>query len=83
MTTNVQEISEKVKEQNAIIAQLRNEISKNIVGQQYMIDRMLIGLFSNGHILLEGVPGLAKTLAVTSLAQAIQATFNRIQFTPD
>ena len=83
MTTNVQEISEKVKEKNAIIAQLRNEISKNIVGQQYMIDRMLIGLFSNGHILLEGVPGLAKTLAVTSLAQAIQATFNRIQFTPD
>ena len=83
MTTNVQEISEKVKEQNAIVAQLRNEISKNIVGQQYMIDRILVGLFSNGHILLEGVPGLAKTLAVTTLAQSIQATFNRIQFTPD
>lgn len=83
MTTNVQEISEKVKEQSAVVAQLRSEIAKNIVGQQYMIDRLLIGLFSNGHILLEGVPGLAKTLAVTTLAQSIQATFNRIQFTPD
>ncbi|RLD11865.1 MAG: ATPase [Chlamydiae bacterium] len=80
---NVQEINEKVKEKNAVIGQLRNEIAKNIVGQQYMIDRLLIGLFSNGHVLLEGVPGLAKTLAVTSLAQSIQASFNRIQFTPD
>jgi len=80
---DVQEINEKVKEKNAVIGQLRNEISKNIVGQDYMINRLLIGLFSNGHILLEGVPGLAKTLAVTTLAQSIRASFSRIQFTPD
>lgn len=80
---NVQEINEKVQQKSSVIAQLRQEISKNIVGQQYMIDRLLIGLFSNGHVLLEGVPGLAKTLAVTTLAQSIQASFNRIQFTPD
>ena len=80
---NVQEINEKVKDKNVVIGQLKDEISKNIVGQQYMIDRLLIGLFSNGHVLLEGVPGLAKTLAVTTLAQTIQASFSRIQFTPD
>jgi MoxR-like ATPase len=83
MTSNVQEINEKVQQRSSVIAQLRQEIAKNIVGQQYMIDRLLIGLFSNGHVLLEGVPGLAKTLAVTTLAQSIQASFNRIQFTPD
>ena len=83
MTSNVQEINEKVQQKSSVIAELRSEISKNIVGQRYMIDRLLIGLFSNGHVLLEGVPGLAKTLAVTTLAQSIQASFNRIQFTPD
>ena len=59
------------------------EMSKVIIGQKYMVERLLIGLLSNGHILLEGVPGLAKTLAIKSLAQAVQAKFNRIQFTPD
>ncbi len=83
MNTDVQQINEKVKERSAFVNQLREEIGKNIVGQQYMIDRLLIGLLSNGHVLLEGVPGLAKTLAVTTLANTIQASFNRIQFTPD
>lgn len=80
---DVQQINEKVQEQSQVVSVLRNEIGKVIVGQQYMIDRLLIGLLSNGHILLEGVPGLAKTLCVTTLANAMQASFNRIQFTPD
>ncbi len=80
---DVRQLNEKVQQQRGIITQLRDEISKNVVGQSYMIDRMIIGMLSNGHILLEGVPGLAKTLAVTTLAKAIRATFNRIQFTPD
>jgi len=83
MNTDVQQINEKVKERSVFVNQLREEISKNIIGQQYMIDRLLIGLLSNGHVLLEGVPGLAKTLAVTTLANTIQASFKRIQFTPD
>jgi len=80
---DVQQINEKVQEQSHLVSVLRNEIGKTIVGQQYMIDRLLIGLLSNGHILLEGVPGLAKTLCVTTLANAMQASFKRIQFTPD
>jgi MoxR-like ATPase len=80
---DVQQINEKVQEQSQVVSVLRNEIGKVIVGQQYMIDRLLVGLLSNGHILLEGVPGLAKTLCVTTLANAMQASFNRIQFTPD
>lgn len=65
------------------INKIKTELSKKIIGQHYMIDRLLIGLLSNGHILLEGVPGLAKTLTIKSLAQAIDAKFSRIQFTPD
>ncbi len=65
------------------INNIKTELSKKIFGQHYMIDRLLIGLLSNGHILLEGVPGLAKTLTIKSLAQAIDAKFSRIQFTPD
>lgn len=80
---DVQQLNEKVQEHRGTITRLREEIGKNVVGQSYMIDRMIIGMLSNGHILLEGVPGLAKTLAVTTLSKAIQATFNRIQFTPD
>ncbi|NLF38343.1 MoxR family ATPase [bacterium] len=80
---DVQHINEKVREQSQFVSGIRGEMGKVIVGQQYMIDRLLIGLLSNGHILIEGVPGLAKTLAVTTLARTIQATFNRIQFTPD
>ncbi|MBL7697606.1 MAG: MoxR family ATPase [Chitinophagaceae bacterium] len=69
--------------QSAFIDKLRDEVGKVIVGQHYMLDRLLIGLLTNGHILLEGVPGLAKTLTIKSLAQAVHAKFSRIQFTPD
>ena len=81
--TDVKQIQEQVQRKSAQFAALRQEISNTIVGQSYMIDRLLIGLLSNGHILLEGVPGLAKTLCVTTLAKAVKANFKRIQFTPD
>jgi len=68
---------------NAIINELKKEISKVVIGQQEVVDGLLIGILSNGHILLEGVPGLAKTLVVKTLAQTIKANFQRIQFTPD
>lgn len=77
------ELQDKVREQSAFVETLRAELSKAIIGQQYMLDRLLLALLTNGHILLEGVPGLAKTLAIKSLAQAIDVDFNRIQFTPD
>ncbi len=80
---NVNEINEIVKEKSAFIDILKFEINKIIVGQEKMIDRLLIGLLGKGHILLEGVPGLAKTLAINTLAKAISADFSRIQFTPD
>lgn len=76
-------ISEKIKLENAVIQLLREEVSKVIVGQSYMMDRLLIGLLADGHILLEGVPGLAKTLAIKTLSDAIDVGFSRIQFTPD
>jgi MoxR-like ATPase len=76
-------VNEKIQSAGAFIDRLRTEINKVIVGQTYMIDRLLIGLLSNGHVLLEGVPGLAKTLSIKSLSQAINAAFSRIQFTPD
>lgn len=69
--------------QNSIIIQIKSELEKKIIGQKHMIDRLLIGLLSDSHILIEGVPGLAKTLAIKSLAQCINAKFSRIQFTPD
>lgn len=81
--TDVLRINELVKEQSSFVEKIRREMRKVIVGQEYMVDRLLIGLLSNGHILLEGVPGLAKTLAVTTLARTIRASFSRIQFTPD
>ncbi|MDD3049836.1 MAG: AAA family ATPase [Candidatus Cloacimonetes bacterium] len=80
---NIEEINLKVLEKSKIIDDILSEVGKVIVGQEYMIRRMLIGLLSNGHILLEGVPGLAKTLAVSTLASTIKADFKRIQFTPD
>ncbi|MBR5901041.1 MoxR family ATPase [bacterium] len=83
MNTDVKQIQEQVQSASAKFSVLRQEISNTIVGQNYMIDRLLIGLLSNGHILLEGVPGLAKTLCVTTLAKAVKANFKRIQFTPD
>lgn len=80
---DIRQINEKIQYSGVFIDRLRNEVGRVIVGQQYMLDRLLIGLLSNGHVLLEGVPGLAKTLAIKSLAQAIHAKFSRIQFTPD
>ena len=76
-------LNERVSYSGRFLENLRNEVGKVIVGQTYMLDRLLIGLLSNGHILLEGVPGLAKTMTIRSLALAIHAKFSRIQFTPD
>jgi MoxR-like ATPase len=76
-------LNERIQNAALFIDRLRAELSKVVVGQLYMVDRLMIGLLSNGHVLLEGVPGLAKTLTIKSLAQAIQAKFSRIQFTPD
>lgn len=82
-TTDIKALNEKIHQESAFVDLLNLEIGKVIVGQKYMIERLLIGLLSQGHILLEGVPGLAKTLAIKTLAQAIHAKFSRIQFTPD
>ena len=76
-------LNEKISHAGQFTDTLRKEIGHVIVGQNHMLDRLLIGLLSNGHVLLEGVPGLAKTLTIKSLAQAIHAKFSRIQFTPD
>ncbi len=83
MSINLAEINDKVKEASQWTDLLRKEISKNIVGQKYLVDRLITGILANGHLLLEGVPGLAKTLAIKTLASAAQAEFSRIQFTPD
>ncbi|MBS4028059.1 MAG: AAA family ATPase [Ignavibacteriales bacterium] len=83
MVKDIQQLNEKIKQESSFVDLLTMEIGKAIVGQKYMVERLLIGLLSNGHILLEGVPGLAKTLAVKSLAAAIDAKFQRLQFTPD
>jgi MoxR-like ATPase len=80
---DIKEINEKIQRESAFVDLLSMEMSKVIVGQKYMVERLLIGLLSNGHILLEGVPGLAKTLAIKSLANTVHAKFQRIQFTPD
>ncbi|MDR1941207.1 MAG: MoxR family ATPase [Endomicrobium sp.] len=81
--TDIAALNEKILQGSAFTAKLVNEISTVIVGQKYVVERMLIGLLSDGHILLEGLPGLAKTLSVKSLAQSIKAEYKRIQFTPD
>ena len=80
---NIKELNERIERESVFVDTLRQEMGKVIVGQQHLIDTLLIGLLSNGHILLEGVPGLAKTLAITTLAKAVDANFSRIQFTPD
>lgn len=80
---DIRQLTEKVKEKNYLFSLLRQEINKVIIGQEYMIDRLLVGLLGNGHVLLEGVPGLAKTLAIKTLADAVHGEFSRIQFTPD
>ncbi len=76
-------INELIKEKSAFVSVLKNEVKKKIVGQDYMIERILIAIFTNGHILLEGVPGLAKTLTVNTIAETMELDFKRIQFTPD
>jgi len=83
MATDVKQIGQLVQQKSAFVQTLLAEMEKVIVGQHYMLERMLVGLLANGHILLEGVPGLAKTMAVTVLSRAISAEFRRIQFTPD
>jgi len=83
MHTDIQQIQSRVEAESSFIERLTREMSSVIVGQKYLIDRLLIGILSNSHILIEGVPGLAKTLSVKTLSDAIQAKFQRIQFTPD
>jgi len=80
---DMQALGEKIDESSAFIEDIYRELEKVIVGQRYMIDRLLVGLLADGHVLLEGVPGLAKTLTVSSLAQVISTDFQRLQFTPD
>lgn len=82
-TTQIPELNERVKEASSWTTLLRQEISRVVVGQKHLIDSLIIGILSNGHVLLEGVPGLAKTLSIKTLASAIQSQFQRIQFTPD
>ncbi|MCK4892835.1 MAG: AAA family ATPase, partial [Calditrichia bacterium] len=83
MSVDIQAINEKISKESAFVEKINEEVHKVIVGQTYMIERLLVGLLCNGHILLEGVPGLAKTLAVKTLSAVIQTNFQRIQFTPD
>jgi len=82
-TIDIKSINEKIEKESAFVDLLTLEINKVIVGQKHMVERLLIGLLGQGHILLEGVPGLAKTLAITTLAKAVDGSFSRIQFTPD
>ncbi|MBH53732.1 MAG: ATPase [Opitutaceae bacterium] len=83
MSNSVIELNEKIQAAAAWVSPLRTAIGQIIIGQKYLVDRLILGLISNGHVLLEGVPGLAKTLSVKTLASAISAQFQRIQFTPD
>ncbi|WP_317900165.1 AAA family ATPase [Aurantibacillus circumpalustris] len=80
---DIKEINERIQRESAFVEMLTVEMDKVIIGQKSMVERLLIGLLSNGHILLEGVPGLAKTLAINTLAKCVDAQFSRIQFTPD
>ncbi|HPG39793.1 MAG TPA: MoxR family ATPase [bacterium] len=83
MNFDIKAINEKIQKESAFVEKIMNEVGKVIVGQKYMIERLLIGLLADGHILLEGVPGLAKTMAVKTLSSIIDTRFQRIQFTPD
>jgi MoxR-like ATPase len=83
MDTQIRELTTQIEEKSRSLKRLRDEISRVLVGQDYLLDRLLIGLLADGHILVEGVPGLAKTTAVKTLAAAIQTSFHRLQFTPD
>ncbi len=81
--TDIRELNERIQRESGFVDLITLEMNKSIIGQKQMVERLLIGLLANGHILLEGVPGLAKTLAIKSLASAVKADFSRIQFTPD
>src|SRR3954471_11951885 len=83
MNIDIRALTEKVQAESAFVDLLQTETNRVVVGQRYMLDRILIGLLSNGHVLLEGVPGLAKTLTVKTIADTLSAHFSRIQFTPD
>ncbi len=83
MSFNLTELNERIRQESSFITNVKQELGKVIVGQEKMVDSLIVGLLCNGHILLEGVPGLAKSLTVSSLAKVIKASFNRIQFTPD
>ena len=80
---DIKNITDVIKEESSVLSNLSNEMGKVIVGQKLLIERLLIGILANGHILLEGVPGLAKTLSVMTLAEAIKVKYQRLQFTPD
>lgn len=82
-TIDIAAVNEKIAQESAFIGLLKQEMDKAIIGQRHMVERLLIGLLGQGHILLEGVPGLAKTLAINTLAKAVKGSFSRIQFTPD
>jgi MoxR-like ATPase len=82
-TVDIKELNERIKQESSFVDLLTIEMNKVIVGQKHLVESLLIGLLSDGHILLEGVPGLAKTLAITTLSKAVSAAFSRIQFTPD
>ena len=83
MNEDIKQLNEKIKEESAFLELLNIEISKTIIGQKNMVDRLILALLANGHILLEGLPGLAKTLAIKTISKLINASFSRIQFTPD
>ncbi len=83
MNRDIEAIQDKIRQKSAFVPRLVDEVGRVIVGQRYMVERLLIGLLADGHVLMEGVPGLAKTMTVRTLARAIQTLFHRIQFTPD
>ena len=83
MPLDVSEIDAQVEAQSQFVGNVMTALERVIVGQKYMLERLLVGILANGHVLIEGVPGLAKTRAVTALAQALDAHYQRIQFTPD
>ncbi len=83
MTTDVQAIGDEVGRERGVVLRLRDSIQEVVLGQERLVDRLLMALLANGHVLLEGVPGLAKTMAVSALAQSLDASFSRVQFTPD
>ena len=82
-TVDIRELNERIERQSAFVDALVMGMNQTIVGQKHLVESLLIGLLSDGHVLLEGVPGLAKTLAIKTLAQLIDADYSRIQFTPD